>query len=145
MWKIFASRKGWFAFTGNAVCARIFLFSLSCVAHANVKERLIVARAYIQRTLFSCARSSCLLCVCFPICFFQRWETYQKKKKQVCFSIRRGRIVNVLISFWQFLKSGQTILEESLAKLKNSQSLGLYETSYLTASWSLHTNVQLFF
>ena len=81
-------------------CARVFfVFFELCVAYANVKERLIVARAYIQRTLFSCARTSCLLCVCFPFCSFKDEKRTRRKKKQVCFSIRRVRIVNVLISF----------------------------------------------
>ena len=103
--------------------AYFFVFFELCVAHANVKERLIVAHAYIQRTFFSCARTSCLLV--FRFVSFKDEKRTRRKKKQVCFSIRRGRIVNVLISFLQFLKSGPTILEESLAKLKNSQSLGL--------------------
>ena len=58
-------------------CARVFfVFFELCVAHANVKERLIVARAYIQRTLFSCARS---LRACFVFVF--RFVSFKDEKR----------------------------------------------------------------
>ena len=63
------------------MCAYFFVFFELCVAYANVKERLIVARAYIQRTVSRVhAVRACCVFVSRFVSFKDEKRTRRKKK-----------------------------------------------------------------